>query len=265
MIALPPPRRARQAGTWALPAALIALGIILWEVLVRASDTPAWFLPAPSDILRALVENWRLIASHTWVTTEEVLIGFGLSFLAGASVAIAIAYSRLVERTVYPLVIASQAIPIIALAPILLIWFGYGLTPKIIVVVLICFFPIAVNTVDGLRAVDPELIDLLRSMGAGRWKTFRTVRLPASLPYLLSGTRVAAAVSVIGALIGEWIGSSAGLGYFMIRSASQFRTDRVFAAVLVSAVLGILLFVAVTLAEWILLPWQRQARADGEM
>lgn len=251
------PRPARTATHWTLPALLILLGLIAWEVLVRVSDTPAWFLPPPSAIGRVLLADWSLIAGHTRITVVEVLIGFACSFLLGVAVAVAVAASRIVERTVYPLVIASQAIPIIALAPILLIWFGYGLLPKVIVVVLFCFFPIAVNTVDGLRAVDSELIDLLRSMGARPGQIFRIVRLPAALPYLFSGTRVAAAVSVVGALIGEWIGSSAGLGYFMVRSASQFRTDRVFAAVVVAAVLGVLLFGAVALTERLSLPWHR--------
>ncbi|HUZ02218.1 MAG TPA: ABC transporter permease [Thermomicrobiaceae bacterium] len=262
MIAGLPSTRLRRSGQWGIPGVLLVVAVALWELIVRLTDTPAWFLPAPSAILGALVHNWQLIGGHTLVTLEEVLVGFVLSFAFGVGVAIAIAYSPIVERAIYPIVIASQAIPIIALAPILLIWFGYGLTPKIIVVVLICFFPIAVNTVDGLRAADPELVDLLRSMGAGRWKSFRTVRLPAALPYLFSGTRIAAAVSVIGALIGEWVGSSAGLGYFMIRSASQFNTARVFAAVLVSAVLGVVLFVAVALLERWLLPWQHTGR-DG--
>lgn len=244
---------------WTIPSGLILTVIALWEVLVRLNDTPRWFLPPPSAVVFALVENWRLIAGHTWVTLQAVLIGFAVAFLVGVSTAVAIATSRNIERGIYPLVVGSQAIPIIALAPILLIWFGYGLTPKVIVVALICFFPIAVNTVDGLRAVDAELISLMKSMGANRWTTFRVVRLPAALPYLFSGTRIAAAVSVIGALIGEWVGSSAGLGYFMIRSAAHFLTDRVFAAVLVSALLGVTLFAIVALLERLLLPW-RQVR-----
>lgn len=262
MIAGLPPTRLRRTGQqWGIPVALLVLAVALWEVVVRLTSTPVWFLPPPSAVVGTLVRNWQLIGGNTLVTLEEVLVGFGLSFVFGVAVAVAIAYSPIVERAIYPLVIASQAVPIIALAPILLIWFGYGLTPKVIVVILICFFPIAVNTVDGLRAADPELVDLLRSMGAGSWASFRTVRLPAALPYLFSGTRIAAAVSVIGALIGEWVGSSAGLGYFMIRSASQFNTARVFAAVLVSAVLGVLLFVAVALLERWLLPWQRAPRS----
>lgn len=245
---------------WLIPLALVAAGLGCWELIVRVNDTPRWFLPPPSAVVTALVENWRLLVDHTWVTLQAVMVGLSVSLLLGVVVAAAIASSRIVERAIYPLVVASQAIPIIALAPILLIWFGYGLTPKVIVVVLICFFPIVVNTVDGFRAVDPELIHLMKSMGADRRAIFRIVRLPAALPFLFSGLRIAAAVSVIGALIGEWVGSSAGLGYYMIRSAAQFMTDRVFAAILISAVLGVVLFLIVAGLEWLLLPWRRANR-----
>jgi putative hydroxymethylpyrimidine transport system permease protein len=244
--------------SWLVPLGLIAVVVAGWEITVRLRDTPRWFLPPPSSIVSALVDSRITLLHHTWVTLEEVLVGFALSFVMGVIFAVAIASSRVVERAFYPFVIASQAIPIIALAPILLIWFGYGLTPKVIVVALICFFPIVVNTVDGLRSVDPELIDLLRSLGADSWQVYRVVMLPSSLPYLFSGTRIAAAVSVIGALIGEWVGSSAGLGYFMIRSAGQFATAKVFAAVLVSAMLGLALFGTVSLLERLCLPWQQE-------
>lgn len=247
----------RDWSGWLVPVGLTALVVAIWEIAVRLRHTPRWFLPPPSSVASALVRNHGTLLHHTGVTLEEVLAGFVASFLIGVAFALAIDSSRVIERAVYPFVIASQAIPIIALAPILLIWFGYGMTPKVIVVALICFFPIVVNMVDGLRSVDTELIDLLRSMGAGRWTIYRVVMIPSSLPYLFSGTRIAAAVSVIGALIGEWVGSSAGLGYYMIRSAGQFATAQVFAAVLVSALLGLALFGAVSLLERLCLPWRR--------
>jgi ABC-type nitrate/sulfonate/bicarbonate transport system permease component len=238
------------------------LAVLCWELFVRLDNTPRWFLPPPSAVALALYDGWRLLAHHTWVTLQAVLAGFAIAVILGVVLAVPIASARIVARAVYPLVVASQAVPVVALAPILLIWFGYGLTPKIIVVTLICFFPIVVNMVDGLRAVDREWIELLRSMGADRWTILRVVRIPAALPYLFSGLRVAAAVSVIGALIGEWVGSSAGLGYYMTRSAAQFLTARVFAAVLISALLGLALFAAVALLERLALPWQRVARTD---
>ena len=247
---------------WGIPALLIAAVIVGWELIVRLTNTPRWFLPQPSAVVSALVDSRQLMLHHTGVTLEEVLVGFAISVVLGIVCALAIASSKIVERAFYPFIVASQAIPIIALAPILLIWFGYGLTPKVIVVALICFFPIVVNTVDGLRSVDPELIDLLRSMGASQWTIYRVIRIPSSLPYFFSGTRIAAAVSVIGALIGEWVGSSSGLGYVMIRSAAQFLTARVFAAVLISALLGLAMFGIVSLLERLLLPWQQVRSLD---
>ncbi len=246
----------RSAAGVLLPALVIALLIAGWEIGVRIDGTPRWFLPKPSDIARELVASRALLWRHTWTTLQEMLVGLGLAFVLGIGLAIAIVGSRLVERAVYPLVIASQAIPIIALAPILLVWFGYGLTPKVIVVVLTCFFPIVVATVGGLRAVDSDAVALLRSMGASRWQLMRVVRIPSALPALLAGTRIAATWSVIGAIVGEWVGASAGLGYLMTRSASQFQTPRLYAAVVIAAALGIGLFVLVSLVERVALPWQ---------
>lgn len=248
---------------WILPFLLLAGLLAAWEIGVRVTDTPRWFLPTPSEVLKETVDSRSALWGHTQTTLLEVLVGFSIATLLGVLSALGIASSRIAERTIYPAIVASQAIPIIALAPILLIWFGYGLTPKVIVVVLICFFPIAVNMADGLRAVDPDAIALLRSMGANRWQIMRIVRIPTSLPYLLSGLRIAAAVSVIGAIVGEWVGASSGLGYLMTRSASQFQTALLFSAVGISAVLGITLFAIVALSERWLLPWRRAERRGG--
>jgi ABC-type nitrate/sulfonate/bicarbonate transport system permease component len=260
------PRRRPEWGVilgWLVPLLALALGLLAWEVLVRLRETPTWFIPKPTEIAREMVESRALIWRHTWTTLQEMLIGLVLAFVLGVLLAVVIASSRLVERAVYPAVVASQAIPIIALAPILLIWFGYGMTPKVIVVVLTCFFPIVVSMVDGLRAADADALALLRSMGASRWQMMRIVRFPAALPALFSGTRIAAAWSVIGALVGEWVGASSGLGYLMTRSASQFQTPRLFAAVFVAAALGITLFALVALAERVALPWRRVDRRGG--
>ncbi len=249
---------------WIPPFGLVAALLLAWQGAAAAFGLPQWLLPSPTDIAGAIVSSADLLARHGWVTLQEVLVGFGLSFVVGVAVAIAIAYSRTLERAIYPFVIASQTIPVIAIAPILLIWFGYGLLPKVIVVALICFFPIVVNMVDGLRSVDPDLVSLMRTLGSSRWQLFFKAQLPSSLPFLLSGTKVAIAVSVIGAVIGEWVGASAGLGYFMVRSASQFQTARVFAAIVVLSIMGIALFSLVALSERYLLPWyhdERRAKA----
>ena len=249
---------------WAAPGAIILLALTAWEVGVRLLQIERWLLPSPSAIGAELVESRGLLLRHTLTTLEEVVIGFGLALVVGIAAAMAIAYSRIVERAAYPFVIASQTIPIIAIAPLLLVWIGYGIWPKIIVVVLISFFPIVVNMVDGLKSVDPDMLNMMRSLGAGRRQIFTKVQVPSSLPFLFSGVRVAIALSVIGAVIGEWVGSSAGLGYLMTRSAPQFLTERVFAAIFILSVMGVALFALVVLVERLALPWnqwERRAKA----
>lgn len=256
---MPQALRRRVAG-W-LPALLIVLALLgIWESYVRLFTVPQWLLPAPSVIVVTLVASRELLLSHTLVTLIEVLLGFGLSLGSGIVLACGIAWSRTLERALYPLVIASQMIPIIVLAPLLLIWVGYGLAPKVIVVALIAFFPIVVNMVDGLQSVDPAMVNMLQTLGASRWQIFRKLRLPASLPFLFSGARVAVAVSVIGAVIGEWVGSSQGLGYLMIRSKPQFLTERVFAAMLILCVMGIALFALLRVLEMLSIPWWHSAQ-----
>jgi putative hydroxymethylpyrimidine transport system permease protein len=236
----------------------------VWETWVRIDDTPRWFLPAPSAVARALARDRRLLVDNAWVTLREELDGFAVAVMAGVIVAVAIDGSRIVARTLYPLVIASQAVPIVALAPLLLIWFGHGLLPKVIVTALIAFFPIAVNTVDGLRAADRETLDLLRTLGAGRWARFRLVKLPGALPYLFSGARVGVSVAVIGAVFGELVGAEAGLGHLMTLSSANLRTDRVFACVVVLSVMAVALFALVGAIQRVALPWRRHLTADGQ-
>ena len=189
-----------SAGRWAAPMAIVVLILGVWELCVLLFDIKAWLLPAPSAIATALVQDAGLLLRHSWVTLEEVIVGFAVALACGVSLGVGIALSRTVERSLYPFVIASQTIPIIVIAPLLLIWFGYGLTPKIIVVALIAFFPLAVNTVDGLKSVDPDTVNLLRTLGASRLQILLKAQLPTALPYLFSGARVAVAVSVIGAV-----------------------------------------------------------------
>ena len=248
-----------------LPALVIILALLAaWEGYVRIFDVQKWLLPSPTVIAATMAEDAALLSRHTWITLAEVLIGFGLALISGVVLASMIAFSRTLERSIYPFVIASQTIPIIVVAPLLLIWIGYGLAPKVIVVALIAFFPVVVNMVDGLKSVDPDMVRLMRTLGADRWQIFLKLQFPSSLPFLFSGTKVAMAVSVIGAVIGEWVGSSAGLGYLMIRSKPQFLTERVFAAIVVLSAIGILLFLLVGLVERLVIPWwhtERQKRA----
>lgn len=251
------------ARRWAPALLIVVCIIILWEGYVRIFDVQKWLLPAPSQIGVALFQDAGLLWRHTGVTVLEIVVGFGLALASGVLLATAIGMSRTLERALYPFIIASQTIPIIVIAPMLLIWVGYGLAPKVIVVALISFFPIVVNMVDGLASVDRDMIRLMRTLGANRWQIFLKVRVPASLPYLFSGVRVAVAVSVIGAVIGEWVGSSEGLGYLMLRSKPQFLTERVFAAIVILSALGVALFASVGIAERLAIPWWSSTRRDS--
>ena len=250
---------------WWLPTTLMIAGAVAaWEGIVAINDIPQWKLPAPSDVAIELWESRSLLLTHTWVTLEEVLVGFAIALACGILLAGLIATSRTIERVIYPPAIASQTLPIIVIAPLLLTWVGYGLQHKVVVVALISFFPIVVNTVDGLRSADPDMINLLRALGANRWQVFVKAQIPTCLPFMFSGIKIAITVSVIGAVVGEWVGSSEGLGYLAIRSKSQFLTERVFAAIFLLGVMGIGLFMVAGTLERILLPWyhdQRRQRA----
>ena len=257
-----PQGRASAALRWGLPALVIGGAAAVWEAAVRFFDVERWLLPPPSAIGAELLASRDLLLRHTWVTLGEVVLGFALALVIGVALAGVIAYSRLVERAVYPFVIASQTVPVIVIAPLLLIWIGYGIWPKVIVVVLLSFFPIVVNTVDGLKSADPDLLRMMRTLGANRWQLFVKVQAPSCLPFLFSGLRVAIALSVIGAVVGEWVGASSGLGYLMTRSAPQFLTDRVFASMFILSVMGVALFLLVVLTERYAVPWHSRERRD---
>ena len=254
------PNPARATDTirrWIAPVLLLAAMAVAWEVWARWRDVPRWLLPPPTVIGETLVVDRALLLRHTAVTLSEVVLGFALALVAGVALGAAIDASRMVERALYPLVIASQTIPVIALAPLFLIWFGYGLLPKVLITALIGFFPIAVNTVDGLRQTDPDVLDLFRSLGANRWTRFRLAKLPSALPFIFSGAKIAVAVCVIGAVFGELFGASQGLGYLLDRSMAQFLTARVFASIALLSLMGIALFALVALAERLATPWRR--------
>ena len=250
-----------------LPACLILASVIgIWEGVVALNDIPQWKLVAPSAVGQELWSSRGMLAGHAWVTLQEVLVGFAIALGAGVILAGLINLSRTIQLAIYPLVIASATIPWILLAPLLLIWVGYGMQHKVIVVALISFFPIVVNTVDGLRSSDPDMINLLRTLGANRWQVFTKVQIPTCMPFLFSGIKIGITVSVIGAVVGEWVGSSEGLGYLALRSKSQFLSERVYAAIFLLMVMGIGLFLIARGLEKLLLPWhhneRRQRAAD---
>ncbi|WP_421617795.1 ABC transporter permease [Brevibacillus sp. TJ4] len=221
----------------------LTLFLIGWEAVCRLFAIPAFILPAPSSVLLALWElRQTLLGLHLWATLKEVLIGLALSIAFAVLLAFAMHMNRAVQQLVYPYIVISQTIPIIALSPVFILWFGYDLSGKIAVTILFTFFPIVVSTYDGLRATDPEMVNLMRTMGANRWQIFSKLQLPSSLPHFFSGLKVAATYSVSGATIGEWLGASEGLGYFGRRASGNFQADALFASVLLLSLLGMLLF-----------------------
>jgi putative hydroxymethylpyrimidine transport system permease protein len=221
-------------GAWELAAR--------WEILADALSIEPFLVPAPTEIAESLWRDRELLADNGWVTLQEVVAGFAVSVVLGAGFATVLHLSPLLRRAFYPLLVASQTVPIIVIAPILVVWFGFGIAPKLAIIALICFFPITVNTLDGLRSVDPELRKLMRTLDASRWQTLRRVEAPTALPFFFSGAKVAVAVAVIGAVFGEWAGSGSGLGHFMLEASSQLLTARMFAAVVVLSAFAIGLF-----------------------
>jgi len=229
--------------------------VALWQLYVAVSGVRESIFPSPLEVARALGRDSGVLVSAGWTTLSEILLGYAVAIVVGVALAVAVSSSRLIERALYPWLVVSQMIPIPAIAPVVVLWTGFDIRPRLIVIALVSFFPIAVNTIDGLRATDAELVGLLRTLGAGRRQLFRVARLPTALPYLFSGLRVAAALAVIGAVFAEWVGASSGLGYLILSYSSQTETADVFAAIAVLAVIGVALFALVGIAERLLIPW----------
>jgi putative hydroxymethylpyrimidine transport system permease protein len=243
---------------------LVVLAIALWEVLCRVLAVPRYLWPAPSVIARDLYDDSGLLGSATWVTVREVLYGFGIAIVAGLAIGIALHLSATLRRAIYPILIASQSIPTVVLAPVLVLVMGFNIGPKLAIIALFTFFPIVVNTVDGLGSVDRDYIRMMLTLHASRWSIFRRVEFPSALPLIFSGARIGATYAAIGAVFGEWAGSNAGLGYEMLQAQGQLETPRVFAAVLLVTCIAVALFVLVTLVERLTIPWARVGTlADG--
>lgn len=233
---------------------LLAL-VALWEVLARWSGIPSWLLPAPSAIGEAMVD-WRgELTLHFMVTLYEVLVGFALSIVVSIPLAVAVVYSPFLQNTIYPILLALQSMPKVAIAPLLVLWIGFGALPKILVVFLVCFFPIVVATASGLSAVPPALIDLIRSLSATSYQTFIKIRFPTAIPHIFVGLKIAITFAVIGGVIGEFVGSDQGLGYLILISTSQSRTPLAFGALLLLTIMSIVLYYAVEFVERLVVPW----------
>lgn len=237
------------------PAILIGSALLIWQVVAVRSGLSAFILPSPTQVVAAAWETRQLLGRAIGATMLETLVGLAVAIVLGVLLATAMDLFSWLRRALYPILVASQTVQILAIAPLLIIWFGFGLLPKVIIVVLICFFPLAVNTADGLASADPDLVALLQSMGARRSQIWRIVRLPAALPSFFSGLRIAVTYSVVGATIAEWVGGTAGLGLYMLRSKNALATDQVFVAIVITSVLSIGLFTLIYLLERRALPW----------
>jgi putative hydroxymethylpyrimidine transport system permease protein len=245
----------------ALAALLLAAFVAVWQGIASLAAVDDLTLASPIETAEALRDDWSLLMDNAGVTLVEVLIGLAIAVAAGVAFAVGMHLSRALREAAYPLLVASQAIPIVVLAPIFVLAFDYGIGPKLAIVALICFFPITVNVLDGLRSVEPELLKLMRSMGASRLASLRKVELPASLPYFFSGLRVAASVSVIGAVFGEWAGADEGLGRLVLLGNNQLQTPRVYAGIVILTLMAVALFALATLAERVACPWTRKEPA----
>jgi putative hydroxymethylpyrimidine transport system permease protein len=250
------------AWKWVLPALFLLTLVGLWQVaastglLADLFGLEDFLVPSPAEIAEALWENRSLLAENAWVTLREILLGFACALVAGTAFAVAMHFSGFVLRSTYPLVVASQTIPIVAIAPILVIWFGFGIVPKVLVVALVCFFPITVATLNGLSSVDPEARKLLRTLYASRWQVFRRLSVPTALPYLFTGIKISIVFAPIGALFGEWVGASSGLGHQILQDNAQLETARLFAAVTILSAIGLALFGLVALVERRVVTWR---------
>jgi len=249
------PRRNALLGEVLPPLAVLILVVAAWALVSARSGLSAFILPSPAEVARAGWETRGLLLPALRTTLLETGLGLIISIGLGAAIAAAIDLSPVIRRAVYPLLVASQTVQILAIAPLLIIWFGFGLTSKVLIVVLICFFPLTLSMADGLASADPDLVALFRAMGARRGQIWRMVRLPSALPAFFSGLRIAVTYSVVGATIGEWVGGTEGLGLYLLRSKNALATDQVFVAILITSAVSIGLFLLVTMLERLALPW----------
>ncbi|MEG6616755.1 ABC transporter permease [Peptococcaceae bacterium 1198_IL3148] len=252
-----------KVSNYAFPLIFLTLVFSAWEFLVPYFNVPSYILPRFSDVLRALWTQRDLLYKHSLITLEEALLGLCISVVIGVSCGLSIYLWRHVGKTLYPIIIFSQTIPTIALSPIMVMWFGYSIWSKVAVVVLFCFFPIVISTLDGLKGVDKDLEDVLKALGGSKFQIFFKLHLNAVLPNFLSGFKIAATYSVAGATIGEWLGAENGLGIYVKRASGMLQSDTVFAGVLVLSLLGLTLFSIGFLLEKILLKYRRGLKEDN--
>ena len=247
---------------WGLPLLVLAALVGAWQVAASSGaladllNLESFLVPSPAEIASSLWENRSLLAENAWVTLQEILLGFLCGLAAALAFAVLLSLSETLRRAFYPLLVGSQAIPIPVVAPILVVWLGFGIGPKLVIVALVCFFPIAVNALDGLRSVDPEAVKMMRSLDASRRQVMWRVQAPTALPFAFSGAKVSVAIAVIGAVFGEWAGADSGLGVLIRQDSAQLETARMFAAATVLAAIAVALFGLLALAERRVVTWR---------
>lgn len=245
------------------PLILTVLIIVGWHYFVKMAGLPKFLLPPPKAVIIELFQKWHLLLFHSIFTVYELIMGFILSIIVGVPCAIIIVWSKALDKALTPLLLVSQTVPKVAIAPLLVIWFGFGVLPKILISFLIAFFPIVISTAAGLKSVEPDMMDLIKSMSAKKWQVFLKVRIPNSLPYFFSGAKISIALSVIGAIVGEWVGSDKGLGYLLLVANNNMDAVLLFADMVLLSLIGILFFYMIIWLETILLPWHVAMRKES--
>jgi putative hydroxymethylpyrimidine transport system permease protein len=245
-----------------LPALLLAALLGFWQVaastgaLKDALNLQSFLVPSPAEVAESLWDNRGLLAENAWVTLREMLFGILAAIVVGVGFAVVMHRWRAMRDAAYPLIVASQTIPVVVISPILVTWFGYGITPKVVIIALVCFFPLTINALDGLRAVEPEAVKMMRSLDASRWQLFRRVEAPTALPHVFTGAKIAVVIAPIGAVFAEWAGSSAGLGHLIQSDTANFEVARQFATVAVLSAMALALMGLTVLAERRVVRWR---------
>jgi NitT/TauT family transport system permease protein len=247
---------------WLRPFLFLVLLIACWDVAIRAFHIPPYQVPAPKDVIVTLLQEWPKLLAEAWPTTLATIWGFLLSAAFGIPAAMLIAGSRTVESYVYPLLVFSQSIPKIAIAPLFVVWFGFGMLPKVLSAFMLGFFPVVVSAVQGFKSVEPDMLDLARAMEASRLQVFRMVSLPHAMPAIFAGLKVSITLAVVGAVVGEFVGSNSGIGFVLQRSIGTFELPTMFAALVVLALIGVLLFWVLDVIERWSIPWHASQRQD---
>ncbi|MCK2241603.1 MULTISPECIES: ABC transporter permease [unclassified Crossiella] len=246
------------------PVALLAAGLLAWQLITVTGLVAPYLVPSPGATLSVFAAKWSYLGEHTWVTSYETLLGFLIAAVLGVLAAVVMVYSPTVERTLYPILLFAQVIPKIAIAPLFVVWLGFGLEPKVLVAVLIAFFPVVISMVTGLKSVSAEMLELAATMGGGAVKTFVKIRFPAALPQLFAGLKVAVTLAVTGAVVGEFVGANEGLGYVILQANGNLDTPMLFAGLILMSMIGVVLFVLLEAAEALLLPWHVSRRTPTD-